>query len=111
VSRNKAPPTLIYFAEGKFNRSTKQDATMLTKSTIAMSVAIILSAAALSLSTRAFADGSHPAHGDFATSFQKGKAAKAQMNLDQRENANRGERSRQQDAQPSWIDNPASPGG
>jgi len=111
VSRNKTPPTLIYFAEGRFNRSTKQDVTMFTKSTIAMSVAVILSAAAVSLSNQAFAEGSHRSNGDYATSSQKAKAARAQVNLDYRGNAMRGERPRQQDAQPSWIDNPASPGG
>jgi hypothetical protein len=111
VCRNKTPPTLIYFAEGTLTLSTKQDATMFTKSTIAISVAVILSAAAVSPSTQAFAEGSHLSYGDYATSFQKGKAAKAQMNLDYRGNANRGERPRQQDAQPSWIDNPASPRG
>jgi hypothetical protein len=85
---------------------------MFTKSTIAMSVAVIMSAAAVSLSTQAFAEGSsHLSYGDYATSSQKGKAARAQMNLDFGGNATRGERPRQKDAQPSWIDNPASPGG
>jgi hypothetical protein len=84
---------------------------MFTKSTIAMSVAVILSAAAVSLSTQASAEGSHPSYGDYATSSQKGKAARAQIILDYRGDAIRGERPRHQDAQPSWIDNPASPGG
>jgi hypothetical protein len=111
VPRNKPPPSLISFAEGKPNRSTKQDATMFTKSTIAMSVAVILSAAAVSHSTQAFAEGSHRSNSDYATSSQKAKAARAQVNLDYRGNPMRGERPRQQDAQPSWIDNPATPGG
>jgi len=111
VSRNKTPPMPIYFAEGKLNRSTKQDATMFTKSTIAMSVAVILSAAAASPSTKAFAEGSHLSRGDYATSYQKGKAARAQVNPDYRGNGIRGERPRPQDAQPSWIDDPASPRG
>jgi len=84
---------------------------MFTKSTIAMSVAVILSAAAASPSTKAFAEGGHLSRGDHATRFQKGKTARAQMNLDYRGNAPRGERARPQDAQPSWIDNPATPGG
>jgi hypothetical protein len=84
---------------------------MFTKSTIAMSVAVIFSAAAVSLSTQASAEGSHLSYGDYVTSSQKGKAARAQINLDHRGNAIRGERPRQQDTQPSWIDKPASPGG
>jgi hypothetical protein len=111
VYRNKMLPTLIYFAEGQLNLSTKQDARMFTKSTIAVSVAVILSATAASLSTQAFAEGSHMSYGDHATSSQKGKAARAQMNLDYRGNAIRGERPRQQEAQPSWIEDPASPRG
>jgi hypothetical protein len=111
VSRNKTPPSLICFAQAKLNRSTKQDATMFTKSKIAMSVAVILSAAAVSLSTQVFAEGSHMSHDDHATSSQKGKAARAQMNVDYRGNTISGERPRQPDAQPSWIEDPASPRG
>jgi len=84
---------------------------MFTKSTIAMSVAVILSAAAVSPATQAFAENGHLSYGDYATSSQKGKAARAQVNLYTRGNAIRGEHPQQQDAQPSWIDNPASPGG
>jgi hypothetical protein len=84
---------------------------MFTKSTIAVSVAVILSAAAVSLSTQAFAENGHLSCGGYATRFQNGKAQKVQMNAYSRGNAICGEHPRQQDAQPSWIDNPASPGG
>jgi hypothetical protein len=93
------------------DQSNKHEATMSTKSTIAMSVAVILGAGAVYLSTQAFAEVGYLSYGDYATSSQKGKAARAQINLDYRGNAIRGERPRQQAAQPSWIDNPASPGG
>jgi hypothetical protein len=84
---------------------------MFMKSTIAVSVAVILSAAAVSLSTQALAENAHLSCGGCATRFQNGKAQKAQMNLYNGGSVVRGEHPLQQDAQPSWIDNPASPGG
>jgi hypothetical protein len=83
---------------------------MFTRSRIARSVAVILSAAAVSLSTQVFAESGHLSCGGYATSFQNGKAKRAQMNLYSRGSAIPRVHPRQQDAQPSRIDDPTSPG-
>jgi hypothetical protein len=100
-------PSPIYYAKRKFNRSTEQDTTMFTKSTIALSFAAILSAASVPLSTHAFAENSHLDWNWYGTTSKKG----TQMNLYHSGNAIRGEQSRHQGSPLRWIDNPASPGG
>src|SRR5260370_38014931 len=73
VSRNRAPPSLIYSAEDKFIRSTEQDSMMFTKSRTAMSFAVILSAASVPLSTHAFAENNRLDWDGYATNSQSGR--------------------------------------
>jgi hypothetical protein len=84
---------------------------MFTKSRIAMSFAVILSAASVPLSTHAFAENYHLGWDGYATGSQSGNGANAQMNLYHKGNAIRGERPRQQATPQRWIDDPASPRG
>jgi hypothetical protein len=84
---------------------------MFTKSTIVMSFAVALSAAAVPLSSHAFARNSRLDLDGDATSSQNATGAQVQMNLYHRGNAIRGEQPRQQAIRPSWIDDPVSPGG
>jgi hypothetical protein len=83
---------------------------MFSTSRIVTSLAVILSAASV-LSTHAFAENSRLDGNGYATRCQNGKGERAQMNRCHGGNAIRGEDPRQQDAPPSWIENPASPGG
>jgi hypothetical protein len=84
---------------------------MCAESRIAMSFAVILSAASLPLSTHAFAENSHFDWDGYATGSQNGKAARAHTNHYHRGSAIRGEQPPQRRTQPSWIDDPVSPGG
>jgi hypothetical protein len=80
------------------------DTTMRTKSKIALSFTVVLSAASMALTPHAFAQNGHLDRGDHVTDSQN-------MKGDQRRNAIRGKRSDEPGAGPRWIDNAASPGG
>jgi hypothetical protein len=84
---------------------------MFAESRIAMSFAVILSAASLPLSTRAFAENSRFDWDGYVTGSQNGIAARAYTNHYHRGSAIRGEQPPQRRTQPSWIDDPVSPGG
>jgi hypothetical protein len=96
--------------EDRFNRSTDQDGTMFTKSRIAISFAVILNAAAVPLSTDAFAKNSGPDRDRYATA-QNGKGGCVQMDPYDRANAIRGKHPQPQGTPRRCIDDPASPGG
>jgi hypothetical protein len=80
------------------------DTTMRTKSKIALSFMVVLSAASMSLTPHAFAQNGHLDRADYVTDSQK-------INGDQRRNAIRGKHSDELGTGSRWIDNPASPGG
>jgi hypothetical protein len=84
---------------------------MFAESRIAMSFAVILSAAALPLSTHGFAKNSRFDWDGYATGSQNVKSTRAHTNHYHRGSAIRGEQAPQRRTQPSWIDDPVSPGG
>jgi hypothetical protein len=84
---------------------------MLAKSKIALLFAFGLGATSVSPTTHAFAQNDHPNRGRYDLGSRNGKTENLQMNLDERWNDIRDERSRNLGASPRWIDDPASPGG
>jgi hypothetical protein len=84
---------------------------MLSKSKIALSFAVVLGAASVSLTSHAFAQNDSLDRGGYEVGSKKVKTEKPQMNLDQRLNAIRGERSKVPGTPLRWIEYPASPGG
>jgi hypothetical protein len=82
---------------------------MLNKSKIALSFAVFLGATLVSLTTQALAQNPYPDRGRYEPDFKSGRTDKLQMNIDQRWNGVREERSRV--TPPRWIDDPRSPGG
>ena len=89
---------------------------MPTKSKIALSFAIvsfavILGATSVSLTTHAFAQNGTLDRGRSELGSKNGKSEKLRMNVDERWNDLRGERSNELGPRPRWIDDPASPGG
>jgi hypothetical protein len=82
---------------------------MFTMSRIALSFAVVLSAASVPLATRAFVENSHLDWDPDATISQIGKGERARMNQHHRGNSIRGEDKQQQGTSQRWIDDPASP--
>jgi hypothetical protein len=84
---------------------------MLSKSKIALSFAVVLGTASVTLTTHAFAQNEYLDRGGYEMGSKYGKTEKLQMNLNQRWNGIREERSKELGTPPRWIDDPASPGG
>jgi hypothetical protein len=84
---------------------------MITKSKIALYLALALSTGSVSLATASEDYDAHERSLGYAMSFPEAGVERAQVNRPHIMESILGTRPRREDAPGRWIDNPASPGG